>query len=347
MELKSKNSLELIELKNEIRKSMNDLVSLGEKEERKLTEVETNTFNEYKSQLDEIKAEEERRAKEAEEADRLAKEQEERNKQNQSIIMENKFNIVAEIRKAMENGSNRVELRANTFGGYTTGEGEGATQHETTVKSESIKAILEPLYSNLNILNELGVTQYSGLPMGIVTVPVMSKGNAGFVSETGNSVDHTNDFDAVKLTPKRISATASVSRMLINTDTEGVQEAIKRDLFNSVAEALVKKALSGDAKSDNAPAGIFNGATYTTVKTYGNLTDFESDLEDKGIDNAKFLLSPKASATFKAMAKSAKSTQLVLEGDLIDGISYKKSAFVPSKKFAYGDMGSIVVGLWD
>ena len=86
--------------------------------------------------------------------------------------------LVKEIRNAMGSREHTFKVNAETRAVQVTG-GEGV--HDQVVETE-IQGILEPLYAN-SVLTRLGALCYSGLPMGDVQVPVMSKGNVGWAGE--------------------------------------------------------------------------------------------------------------------------------------------------------------------
>lgn len=349
--MKDLTKMELLELRANTKKELDSIVGKAEVENRKLNETEDAKFAELTKKLEDIKAEEERRSIEAE---KEAKEQEERNKNNnQSNIRmkENSFSIVKEIRSAIENGSNKFtinsEMRAATVGGFITGEGDNATQHDTHVMAQDIKPILEPLYAE-SVINKLGCTIYNSLPQGEIVVPIMSKNTVGWVGEIAQAGGTQNEFTTVTLRPKRLSAYIDISKMLIASDCVGVENAIRKDIVKALQDTFEKTILGNGAKTDTKPAGLFYNADETTITTYANLCDFESDLEDKGISGEmKYILNPKAKSYLRQLAKSSKVTELVYQNGEVDGTPAISTSLVPTKKMAYGSFQDFIVGLWD
>ena len=58
----------------------------------------------------------------------------------------------------------------------------------------------------------------------------------------------------------------------------------------------------------------------------------------------KYVMSNKAKAAFRSMAKSSKTTQLVMEGGQIDGTPVLNTSHVSGKNFVYGDFSNLAIG---
>ena len=59
-----------------------------------------------------------------------------------------------------------------------------------------------------------------------------------------------------------------------------------------------------------------------------------------------YILSNKAKAALRAMAKGAKSTELVYENGEVDGTKAYNTSNVPASNYLFGDMSSLVIGTW-
>jgi len=247
--------------------------------------------------------------------------------------------LVKQIREALGSNNKTIRLR----------EGEIVASAHTTGKE--MKGLLEPLYTD-SILSKIGVRMYKDLPQGDVVVPVLNRGNVGWAGEVAAAGAAGETFTSVTLQPKRLTAFVDISKKFIVQDGIGAEEAIKRDLVNAIKDKLEATVFGYGAVSTTAPAGLFNGATLATAKTFVEVCAIEAGLEEKGVKNLTYVLSPKAKADLRAMAKSSKNTQLVLEGGAIDGVPAYMSANVidaaSSTKGAYivGDFSNLAVGAW-
>lgn len=261
--------------------------------------------------------------------------------------------LVMQLREAINNGE-----RSITVQGYTpTGGTAVAGVHDHAV-SEDMQGILEPLYAK-SVLSELGVRFYPGLPQGDIKIPKMTKNTVGWESEIGEASETGNTFSSIILKPKRLTAYVDISKQLIMQDTVGAEAAIKRDLVNALRDKL-EATLFGDLAGDTTkPAGIFYGKTLAAKTTFAALCDLESTVEDANVyGNLKYLLSPKAKADLRAMAKSSKTTSLVFENGTVDGVpavvtgnvnpalGTGNDAHGAAASFAYGDFSNIAVGSW-
>lgn len=216
------------------------------------------------------------------------------------------------------------------------------------------KGLLEPLYAQ-SALAKLGVRFYPGLPQGNIHVPIMGKGTVGWATEMGNSSDGAQTFTSVELTPKRLTAYVDISKQLLNQDTIGVEEAVRRDIVKAISDKLEATIFGKAAGSATQPKGMFWDASLSTpaVRTLEDGTDFakvcgiEAGVEAANYTNVKYLLSPNAKADLRAMAKSSKNTQLVYEGGEIDGTPAITTSNVGiNGAYIYGDFSNLLVASW-
>lgn len=214
--------------------------------------------------------------------------------------------------------------------------------------------LLEPLYAK-SVLAQLGVRFYPGLPQGNIHVPIMGKGTVGWATEMGNASDGAQSTSSVELSPKRLTAYVDISKQLLNQDTIGVEEAIRRDIVKAVADKLEATIFGAEAGSASKPKGMFwdASASPAAVRTLEDGTDFakvcniEAEVEEANFTNVKYLLSTRSKADFRAMAKSTKNTQLVYEGGTIDGTPAIVTSNVGiAGAYIFGDFSNLLVGSW-
>jgi HK97 family phage major capsid protein len=210
------------------------------------------------------------------------------------------------------------------------------------VIEETIPGLLEPLYAD-SIIAKLGVRMYSGMPLSDIRVPAMGAGTAGWVGEVTAAGATNNTFSSVLLQPKRITAYMDISKELIVQDTIGVEDALKRDIYNALVSKMQETFLSADAATTTKPAGIFNGITATNIDSYEALCDAEAKVDDSNVGGEKkYLMSNKAKAIVRSMAKSALTNELVLTNNNIDGTEVIANSQVPTTMYAFGNFDNIV-----
>ena len=267
---------------------------------------------------------------------------EKRNENKKSYKMKKNI-ILSEIRSALNSAEHKVTLPAETRTITQTVSGDGV--HDEIVEEE-FKGLLEPLYAD-SVISNLGITIYNGLPAGDFKVSAMGKGAAAWADETGTAAESKNTFTHVTLQPKRISAQLSYSKQFLAQDTIGAEAAIRRDIYNALVAQIQSTMLSADASGSNKPAGIFNGVTAKNISSYKELCDVEAAVDDSNVKGErKYLMSNKAKAILRCMPKSSLTTELVLDGNDIDGTPVIANSDVPTTQYAYGDFSNIVMGTW-
>lgn len=298
-------------------------------------------------------------------------EEKEDNKLNKSDIrkMKKSFSLVKAIRSIANNQqldevSAAVIARGNEearkAGISVQGQIQLPTETRATVtvaaEGDDIVAtdlfdILTPLRAK-NVLAKAGAKFMGGL-VGNVQVPVMGAENVGWAGEIADAADGAGTFSNVTLTPKRLTAYIDISKQLLAQDSLDVENAIRQDLINAINGKLEETILgSGDGKAGGltivAPIGMQNGVTPTSVATFADVCDVEAEIEDANvIGECVYVMSNKAKAALRAMAKGTKSTQLVYENGTVDGTTALNTSHLGSgKTYIYGDFSNLAIGSW-
>ena len=284
-------------------------------------------------------------------------------KENKHNIMEKKFNLLSAIRSVAEGkpmddatqavidaGKNEMRSAGVSMTGQIQIPVENRAAVTVTAEGEDVVVtdfanILDPLRTK-NVLADSGANILTGL-VGDLQIPAMGAENVNWEGETDDAQDGAGTFTNVKLTPHRLSAYIDVSKQFLVQDSLGAEALIRRDLVNAIQSKLEATIFSTDAADGSKPAGIFYNVTPTKVTDFKGLCTLESDVEDANFyAPSKYIVSPKAKAAMRAMAKSTKSTQLVLEGDNIDGVPVLSTGHIAKDAFAYGDWSQLYVGQW-
>lgn len=260
---------------------------------------------------------------------------------NRNISTMEKFSLTKEIRSAIENGTNKIDMRA-----YTVAD-EG-----TDVVGTDVFDIFAPLRAK-NVLTDAGVRVITGIKNN-VQVPVFGATEAKFANETANASDGSGAITSVKLSPKRVTAKVPVSLELLAQDSVGIENMIREDLQNAVYAAVEDKVFGRQAESTDVYAGLINGvanASITDVSTFSALTNMEATVEAACVDvsKCKYVVSPQGRGKLRAMPKSTKTTELVMQQGEIDGTEVMSTGHLNdvSVNVIYGDFSNLVVGAWD
>lgn len=245
-----------------------------------------------------------------------------------------------EMRKAGVSYGGQIQLPTSELRGTITVTAEG----EDVVATE-IYDILEPLRAK-NVLVAAGAKFITGL-VGDVQVPSMSASNVTWEGETASAKDGGQTFTAVKLSPKRLTAYVDISKQFLVQDSKSAEALIRQDIINAINSKLEATILGSAAGTTTQPAGMFNGKSKTTIASFKNICDMEAAIEDANvIGECKYVMSNKAKAALRNMAKSAKSTELVMEGGAIDGTEVLNTSNVEEQNVVYGDFSNLAIGQW-
>lgn len=219
-----------------------------------------------------------------------------------------------------------------------------AAEGEDTVAT-NLYNVIAPLRAK-NVLVQAGAKFITNLT-GDVQIPLMSAQNCGWESEIAEAKDGAGTFSSVKLSPRRLAAYIDLSKQFLIQDSVGAEELIRQDLINALNAKLEATILGAEEGDLTKPEGIFHkiDPTAHTVTSFADLVNAESDIEDANVvGEMKYVMSNKAKAAFRSMAKSAKTTQLVMEGGQIDGTPVLNTSHVAGKNFAYGDWSNLAIG---
>lgn len=244
-----------------------------------------------------------------------------------------------EMRKSGLSYGGQIQLPTEELRATITVESEG----EDVVATE-LYNIIEPLRAK-NVLVQAGAKFLTNL-VGDVQVPIMGASNVTWEGEVADAKDGAGAFSNVKLQPKRLTAYIDISKQFLAQDSLSAEALIRQDLINAINSKLESTILGAESGA-NQPTGLFNGITATSVSDFAGVCDLEAAIEDANvIGECKYVMSNKAKAGFRNMAKSAKSTQLVMEGGMIDGTPVLNTSNVEGKNFIYGDFSNLAIGQW-
>lgn len=244
-----------------------------------------------------------------------------------------------EARKAGLSVQGQIQLPTETRAAVTV-----AAEGEDVVATD-LYDILTPLRAK-NVLAQAGA-KFMGNLVGNVQVPVMSKSNVTWEGEVASAKDGAGSFSHVTLSPKRLTAYVDISKQMIAQDSVDVENAIRTDLVNAINSKIEETILGNAAGSNTQPEGIFNTIVPTAVSDFAGICGKEAEIEDANvIGECKYILSNKAKAVLRSMAKSSKSTQLVYENGSVDGTQALNTSNVAGKNYVYGDFSNLAIGSW-
>lgn len=172
------------------------------------------------------------------------------------------------------------------------------------------------------VFSELGSRVMSGLK-GDVAIPKLSTGvSAGFVAENGATSEVNAVFSQITMSPKSLGAFTDVSRLLMIQSDPSVEQIVRDDLLNSIAQKIEDVAIEGGGS--NEPTGIIGTTGIGSVAiganggdlTWQAITDLVKEVE---VDNAAingntlaYLTNPKVKSHMASTSKVASTDSIML-----------------------------------
>ena len=348
--------MRIIEIKEKITEKRNriaEIVELAKTEIRDLTEEEQKEIDEAKEDIEEKKQEikelqdeMDKQVPKDEETKACEDDKEDKrnlNKNKSNIRKMKKLSLVKEIRNAIDERISNIKLNAETRAVQVTGD---SGVHDEVVETE-IEGILTGLYPN-SVMDKLGIRHYSGLPMGDIQIPIMSKQQVKWEGETDDADATGVSFTTVKLQPKRLSAYVDISKQLLYQDTIGVEAAVRADLVKALRDKIEATLFSDDAATTNSPAGLFYNQTPTECTTFADICDLEATIEEANVyGNMHYVMNPKAKAGFRATVKGNNNSGFIYEAGEMDGVPTEVTTNVDDDLFIFGDFSDVVFAVWN
>lgn len=389
-----RNSVQIMDEKNQLKKRAYEMIDLCKKEIRGFTEEENEEMGNIKTKLEELQAEldalnaqlnpkdeetkkesvedenkeevkptdtdkEEKNCGEEAEKEDLEKEKNNRN----SNTMKKNFSLLKTIRSIANNqpvdslnnavlsaGANEMRKAGLNYVGQIQLPAESRAAITVEVEGEDVVAtdlmdVVKPLQA-MNVMVKAGAKYITGL-VGDVQYPIMSNASCTWEGETAAAKDGAVTFTNVKLSPKRLTTIVPISKQFLLQDGVGAEAAIREEIINAINAKLEATILGSETGTATMPGGIFAGEITTSITDFKGLCDLEAGLEDANVyGELKYIVSPKAKAALRNMAKSTKSTQLVYENGEIDGTPALCTSHVKDKKIAFGDFSQYIIAQW-
>jgi len=206
-------------------------------------------------------------------------------------------------------------------------------KRDLTVGTDSAGGFLKPTdhlgdqfidaLRNRLVLNQLGTRFMSGL-RGDVAIPKLSGGvAAGFVAENGATAEVNATFAQVTMSPKSLGAFTDVSRLLMIQSDPSVEQIVRDDLLNAIAQKIEDVAIEG--AGSNEPTGILETTGIGSVAigtnggnaTWGKVVDLIKEVEqdNAAIGEVNFLTNSKVKSHLAQTAKVASTDSVMILND--------------------------------
>lgn len=339
------NTLELLDKKELLKKRATEILTLAEKESRKLNQGEQVEFD---SLLKEV-ADAEQEIRKIDKDNLKEKINTKTKKTMENFSITNVINT--KLGKSELNDIEQERINEVRSGMAKSGlDSANAVPFElrgiqATVATKGIEAVPtevtdfeSPLIAK-SVLGKIGVRLMTGLS-GDVNVPVYAGTTVNQLGEIVACTDGAGAFTNVALKPKRYAAVVEVSDQFLMQNQHSV---------DSFINAEVSKQLVAKIESDtfNATTGLFKGVTADAAEaTYKDIVAMETSLEAGNSEGAAYVVSPSAAAKLRVMTKDSGSGRFVMEDNKINGIPVIVSTCIPARGIILADWNKLIVGTW-
>ena len=219
------------------------------------------------------------------------------------------------------------------------------------------------------VLSNVGARFMSGL-RGDVAIPKLAGGaSAAFVGENSAVAEQNPTFAQVTMSPKTLGAFVDISRLLMIQSDPSVEQIIRDDLLNALAQKIEDVAIEG--AGSNEPTGILetsgigsvalgtNGAAPTWASIVNLVREVEQDNAAINANALRFLTNPKVKAKLSQTAKVGSTDSVTILDDpwaSMYGYGMEVTSNVPSdltkgtgsalSALIFGDFSQLMIGLF-
>jgi len=346
---------QLIEKRKAALAQLNEIVTAGKAEKRKLSGTETRAFETLKTEISQIDAE-------------LANKSGVPPIQKQTRTMETKpFSLIKAIRSAVNHetpdeftsnflAAGKEEMRNS--GQETIGGIQIPMEHRATIAAQAansgIEAIseqklsmIEPLRASL-VAVQAGATFLTGLK-GDVSIPSYGGTSALWKGEVAAAVDGAGATGEVTLSPKRLTTFIKISKMFLAQDTIAAEAMLMADIVKSISDKLEATIWGKAAGSATQPAGMFVAApSISGSVSWANIVGLETAVDTaNALKTACYITNATGRGLLKKVVKVANMPTYMMDADgKMNGYPVLVSNHIASALQVGGDEEGIVFGDW-
>ncbi len=334
--MKELSLLQLVDLRNQTKEKLNNLISLAEKETRKLNEDESKLFATLSDELrqlnEQIKNKEEIKPIIMENFSLIKTINNVVNKRNHNDAVQELINLgKEELRRAGQTANGDVVIPMELRADITSDSGAGI--------AKDTASLVAALKSNL-VLVQAGATYMGGLT-GNVGIPTYAGTNVAWAEEVAAAADGAGALSEVLLKPKRLTAFIDISKQFLIQESADAEMILREDIAKAISAKLESTILGTGAGSDLQPAGLLYGVVAEAFDPA--LVDLEMDM--KNVQNKVYVLSPGAKNEY-VKAALVDGISAAYFNNQIMGYPVFTTTSVAPKGIVAGDFSDLVIAQW-
>lgn len=201
-----------------------------------------------------------------------------------------------------------------------------------------------PLVAALD--KRLGVKGYRALNglRSNISIPVQrTRLTVDEVGICADSTDSNPQFEAVELTPHKITGSVLICKEMLantNSDVEAfIIDSLLKEITYKTQALMLSKVAEGAGREINYSA--------ITAITWSDILAMEAAIDGYLVDNTAFVMSPSARAALKATPKAENTIAgFICQGNQVNGYAVNVSGVVDNDNIYYGDWNQLVLATW-
>lgn len=223
------------------------------------------------------------------------------------------------------------------------------TQHRSELMIDTLRDRL--------ITRQLGATVLSGLA-GDQSIPKLASSATHYwVAEHSDVTASDQGFDNVSMAPKTVGAEVEYSRRMILNASPDIENLVRNDLSQVIAQAIDYAALTADG-TGNQPTGItsqsgINTVTFGGAPTWAKILEFESSLSTDSalMGSLGWAAEPLAVKKLKSTEKVSGHPEYLMSGNNeLAGYPLARSLALPvatnDSTIIFGNWADLLIGYW-
>jgi len=346
----------LIEARKKHVALLQEIVTGGKAEKRKLSAVETRSFNEAKAEVERIDAE-------------LRTKQTGPGPLNTRSMKTEKtnFSLIKAIRSVVNNESQDDITKAVIEAGIADMRAAGLSHTGNILLPIEERAVImatsagsgkenvaeqklnmvEPLRAAL-VTVQAGATFLTGL-VGDVSIPVYAGSSAAWKGEGITAVDGAGATSEVLLAPKRLTAFIDISKQFIAQDSSQAEALLMRDIVAAISGKLEATIFGKEAGSATQPAGFFASApSIAGAASWANIVGMETAVDmANALTTGKYITNAAGRGILKKTVKVANQATYLMNPDgTMNGYPVLATNHVAKELQVGADEYGIVFGDW-
>jgi HK97 family phage major capsid protein len=217
------------------------------------------------------------------------------------------------------------------------------------------------------VMGQLGATVLDNLVGSPIDIPRQTgSSTAQWVAEDGSLTETDAAFDDVSLAPKTVGAMTSYSRRTLLNASPSIEQIVRNDLAQIIANAIDGKAIAGDGSS-NTPTGILSTSGIGAVAigtnggppTWAAVLALIAELETDNAEGRAFLTNPKVVKKARGTVKVASTDSVMIQEapNMLAGYPLASTNAVPSdltkgtaedvcSALIFGNFSDLLIGYW-